>query len=85
MDTERGYSESPSLKNEEGLRKCAVDGNRDAVLRASVDNRVIKNIDKYRITSGLFNVTYPSDPVFPNELVLVRLGFKPLKRVPLWT
>ena len=88
------------MKDEEGLRKCAVDGNKDAVLRASVDNREIKNIDKYRIASGLFNVTYPSDPVFPTNsnfsqavsqgnmrknLVLVRLGVKPLERVPLWT
>ena len=55
------------MKNEEDLRKCAVDSNQNSVLKASLDGREIKNIDKYRITSGLFNVTYPSDPVFPTN------------------
>jgi hypothetical protein len=67
LNTECSYSESPSLKNEEELRKCAVDSNKNAVLKASLDNREIKNIDRYRITSELFNVTYPSDPVFPTN------------------
>jgi hypothetical protein len=64
LNTECSYSESPSLKNEAELRKCAVDSNKDAILSASLDNQEIKNIDKYKITSGLFNVSYPSDPVF---------------------
>ena len=67
LNTECSYLESPTLKNEEELRKCAVDADKDAVLSASVDNREIKNIDKYKITSGLFNVTYPRDPVFPTN------------------
>jgi hypothetical protein len=67
LNTECSYSESPSLKNEAELRNCAVDSNKDAILSASLDNREIKNIDKYKITSGLFNVSYPSDPVFPTN------------------
>ncbi len=67
LNTECSYSESPSLKNEAELRKCAVDSNKDAILSASLDNREIKDIDKYKITSGLFNVSYPSDPVFPTN------------------
>ena len=55
------------MKNEEEPRKCAVDGNKDAVVKASLDNAEIKNIDNYRITSGLFNVTYPSDSVIPTN------------------
>ena len=35
LNTECSYSESPSLKNEEELRKCAVDGNKDAVVKAT--------------------------------------------------
>lgn len=67
LNTECSYSESPTLKNEQELRKCAVDADKDAVLSASIDNRAIKNVDKYKITSGLFNVTYPKDPVFPTN------------------
>ena len=38
-----------------------------AVVKASLDNAEIKNIDNYRIASGLFNVTYPSDSVIPTN------------------
>jgi hypothetical protein len=55
------------LKTEQDLHKCAVESNKDAVLKASLDNHEIKNIDKYRVTSSPFNVTYPSDPVFPTK------------------
>jgi len=67
LNTECSYSESPTLKNEQELRKCAVEADKDAVLSASIDNLAIKNVDKYKITSGLFNVTYPKDPVFPTN------------------
>jgi hypothetical protein len=67
LDTECSYSESPNLKNEGELRQCAIDSNQNADLRASIDNREVKNIEKYRITSGLFNVTYPDDPAFPTN------------------
>ena len=67
LDTECSYSETPSLKTEQDLRKCAVESNKDAVLKASLDNHEIKNLDNYRVTSSPFNVTYPSDPVFPTN------------------
>jgi hypothetical protein len=64
LNTECSYSETPALKNEKELRKCAVDANANASLSASIDGKEIKNIYKYRITSKPFNVTYPRDPVF---------------------
>jgi hypothetical protein len=67
LTTECSFSENPSMKTEEELRKCAVDSNKDAVLKASLDNREIRNCDNYRVASSLFNVTYPSDPVFPTN------------------
>ena len=65
VNTECSYSETPSLKSEEDLRSCAIDGNSGASLGASVDGREIKSIDKYRVTSDVFPVVYPNDPVFP--------------------
>jgi hypothetical protein len=67
LNTECSYSETPTLKTEQDLRKCAVEDNKDAVLKASLDNHEIKNIDNYRVTSSPFNVTYPKDPVFPTN------------------
>ena len=32
-----------------------------------MDNQEIKLVDKYRVTSSIFNVTYPNDPVFPTN------------------
>lgn len=65
--TECSYSESPSLKTKEDLLRCAMDANKDAVLQATVDNQQIKDIDKYRVTSSLFNVTYPDDSIYPTN------------------
>jgi len=67
LATECSYSEYPALKTEDDLRKCAIDGNKDSVVKASIDNQEIKDIDKYRVTTGLFNVTYSSDPVSPTN------------------
>ncbi len=67
LNTECSYSETPTLKTEQDLRQCAVESNKDAVLKATIDNHEVKNIDKYRVTSNLFNVTYPKDPVFPTN------------------
>lgn len=67
LDTECSYSESPNLKNEQELRVCAVDGNKNSVVNALVDGRQVKDIDKYRVTTGLFNVTYSTDPVTPTN------------------
>ena len=60
-------SESPNLKNEQDLRVCAVDGNKDAIVNAFVDGRQVMDIEKYRITTSLFNVTYSDDPVIPTN------------------
>jgi hypothetical protein len=67
LNSECSYSESPTLKSEQELRKCAVDADKNAVLKATIDNREIKDIDRYKVTSGIFNVTYSNDPVFPTN------------------
>ena len=67
LNTECSYSETPTLKMNNDARKCAVESDQDAVLKASLDNHEIKSLDNYRVTSSPFNVTYPSDPVFPTN------------------
>ncbi len=47
--------------------QCVIDGNKDSIVKASVDNQEIKNIDRYRVTTDLFNVTYSNDPVTPTN------------------
>lgn len=67
INTECSYSESPNLKTKEELTNCAIDGNNGAKISATVDNHSIVDLDKYRITTDIFNVTYASDPVFPTD------------------
>ena len=63
------------MKSEQELRKCAIDTNRDAVLSAIVDNREIKDINRYKVTSGIFNVTYSNDPTNSNVSKAVSDGW----------
>jgi hypothetical protein len=65
INTECSYAEPPNPKNKEELTKCAIDGQKGAVISASVDNRLINDPMKYRITTDIFNVTYGVPPVFP--------------------
>lgn len=67
LDTECSYSESPNLKDEQDLRVCAVEGNKGATVNVLVDGKQVKDIDKYRVTTSLFNVTYSNDPVTPTN------------------
>ena len=46
---------------------CAVDGNKVCRCKGQLRQCRDKNIDNYRIASGLFNVTYPSDSVIPTN------------------
>jgi hypothetical protein len=67
INTECSYSESPDLKTKEDLTKCAIDGNKGAKITATLDNNSLIDLNKYKSTTDLFNVTYASDPVFPTN------------------
>jgi hypothetical protein len=67
INTECSYSESPDIKDKKGLTNCAITANNGAQISASVDNRPIVDLDKYRVTTDIFNVTYDKDPVFPTN------------------
>lgn len=67
INTECSYSESPNLKTKQDLTNCAVEGQTNAQISASLDNRSIVDPKKYRITTDIFNVTYADDPVFPTN------------------
>jgi len=67
INTECSYSESPDIKDKKGLSDCAITGNNGAKISASVDNRPIVDLNKYRVATDIFNVTYASDPVFPTN------------------
>jgi hypothetical protein len=59
------FSEYPELKTEEDLRNCAK-GDQDAVkdVKLIVDSTPIKDLQKYRVQSSLFNVTLPENNIF---------------------
>lgn len=51
-------------KNEADLRKCAKDDQDTVnVLNATVDGKVVENIDQFRTQSPLFNLTFPPNNV----------------------
>jgi hypothetical protein len=63
---ECNYLENPELKTESELRVCAKQTN-DAGSRsieAVVDGVKLKNLDKYRVESQLFDLTFPANNVF---------------------
>ncbi|CAN5594264.1 hypothetical protein BH18THE1_BH18THE1_04620 [soil metagenome] len=64
LNTEYSFLELGNAKTELDLRNEAINENNGAILIASIDGYAIKNIDSYRVTSGLFNVTFPKDNVF---------------------
>jgi hypothetical protein len=59
------FAEYPELKTEEDLHNCAKSG-QDAVkdVKLIVDSTPIKDLQKYRVQSSLFNVTLPENNIF---------------------
>ena len=51
----------PSLKTDEGLRNCAMQGNEYGVLSASLDGSKLQDLNQYRTQTGVFNLTLPKD------------------------
>jgi hypothetical protein len=58
------YISSPDAKTPEDLSDCASEGNKGGIMRASVDGISLKNLEAYRVTSPLFNITIPENNVF---------------------
>jgi hypothetical protein len=58
------FAEFPELKTEENLRQCAK-SDQDAVkdVKLIVDSIPIKDLQKYRVASQLFNVTLPENNI----------------------
>ena len=64
LDAECSKTEFPKLNTEEEFRKCTRDLNEGATLAASVDGVKLKNLEKYRAESPMFNMTFPSNNIF---------------------
>jgi hypothetical protein len=65
INAECSYSERPTLKTESDLAECAkVQNNPSTNLQASVDGVNLQQPDKYRVTSPLFNLTFPVNNIF---------------------
>jgi len=65
INAECSYSERPTLKTESDLAECAkVQNNPTTNLQASVDGVNLQQPDKYRVTSPLFNLTFPVNNIF---------------------
>ena len=65
VGSECDYASYPNVKSEPALVSCAqADVNRAINLQATIDGVNLKQLDKYRATSPLFNVTYPPHNLF---------------------
>lgn len=62
---ECSFVESPALKTETDLHDCAT-SDQDSVTRLSarINGIEIRDIGKYRLHSGLFNLTFPDNNIF---------------------
>ena len=58
------YGSSPDAKTPDDLYDCASENNKGGIMRASLDGVPLKNLEKYKVTSPLFNITIPKDNVF---------------------
>ena len=63
--SECDYASYPNVKSEPGLVLCAqADDNRAINVKATLDGVNLKQLDKYRVTSPLFSITYRPNNVF---------------------
>jgi hypothetical protein len=61
---ECSYAEYPKFKTESELRACAITGDNGATVQATVDGKNLQNLNKYRVQSPLFNVTFADHNIF---------------------
>jgi hypothetical protein len=64
LDAECSKTEFPKLNTEEEFRKCTGDLNEGATLSATVDGIKLKDLEKYRVESPMFNMVFPSNNIF---------------------
>ncbi|HJT85750.1 MAG TPA: hypothetical protein VJ697_14805 [Nitrososphaeraceae archaeon] len=59
------FAEYPELKTHEDLRNCAK-SDQDAVkdVKLTIDSKPIRDLQKYRVQSSLFNITLPENNIF---------------------
>jgi hypothetical protein len=58
LNGECSYADSPTTKTESDLRSCTLAADADVTnLKATIDGKDLKDVDKYRITSHPFDVT----------------------------
>jgi hypothetical protein len=60
---ECGYY-APEVKNDEDLRRCAMEGDEYGVVEATVDGVKLKNLEKYRTQSGFFNASQVENNIY---------------------
>lgn len=65
LNSECDYASFPNVNSEPQLISCAqADINRGINQQATIDGISLKHLEKYRITSTLFNFTYPPNNIF---------------------
>jgi hypothetical protein len=64
MNAECSFLEFPSVKTASDLIDCSQEDNDHTInLKTTLDGRQLKNLENYRVTSPLFNITIPQDNV----------------------
>ena len=64
LNAECTYKDSATAKTPSDLRSCAIESDAGVTtLLATVDGRNIQNVEQYRVTSNLFNVTLPNNNI----------------------
>jgi hypothetical protein len=64
FNSECSYAEFPALKSESELRSCAKSlQDKTTSLEATIDGMSIQGLEKYRVASPLFNLTFPENNV----------------------
>jgi hypothetical protein len=61
------YLSDPTVRTETDLRRCAFSGIQGATIRATLDGTNMKNLERYRVKSPLFDLTIPSDNSFGSQ------------------
>jgi hypothetical protein len=65
INSECSYAEYPDDKSESDLRECAKTfQDQTTFAQASINGTAIEDLDKFRVQSSLFNVTFPERNVF---------------------
>jgi hypothetical protein len=80
LNTECSYLENPELKTESELLTCAkqAQDSGSITMSATVDGTQLKNLEKYRVESQLFDLAFPENNVFsvaPGKTKAVSDGF----------